>query len=293
MKSTQRNETLRSSARLYTFVAVGLAVLASLLGVIALTQSYDTNIGYYNTSSPLPTVLTVLCTASVVFFAVFATLRFRACPSAYAKKTPLAVQITAAATAAVALLLAITNLRAGSSLFVLLMGLATCLYFLLIATKKMTPALSLAFGFCTMLRCIVEITSSYADLLIPMNSPEKIWLHLAAIAGIFFLLLEIRFLVGTPYTAIFFFAAASATLLCATASLTLLAGSLTALFYGAPTKSDILFFVLLFCLAVYAGTRLVTLAYNPNPIETIETLETIEANETTEENKDIEEPEED
>jgi hypothetical protein len=96
-----------------------------------------------------------------------------------------------------------------------------------------------------------------------MNSPEKLWLHLAAVAGMFFLISELRALISKPYTATLFFAAASATLLCAVAGGTLLAGSLADLFYGAPTKSETVFFALFLSLAIYAGARLCTIAPCP------------------------------
>ncbi len=298
MKSTERTEAPRPAARLYSLIAVGLTLLAAILGVFSLTKNYDTSIGYYSHEAVLPIVLAVLCAASVIFFAVFAILRFRGHETAYAKKPSLAVRISASASAAVALLLAISDLRSGASMLSLFLGLGACLYFLLIATEKATPALSLAFGFCTILRMLVEVVRSYTDLLLPMNSPEKIWLHLAAVAGIFFLISEIRALVTKPYTATWFFASATATLLAGTASLTLLLGNLTHRFYGAPTKSAIVFAVLLLCFAVYTGARLFAVSSCPKPEETEEItepegIEAVEQKETeeTKETKETEETE--
>jgi len=290
MKSTERTDSLRPAARLYCFIAVGLTVLAALLGVLSLTKNYDTAIGYYSHGAVLPIVLAVLCAASVVFFAVFAILRFRGHEAAYAKKSSLAVRISAFASAAVALLLAISDLRSGASMLSLFLGLGACLYFLLIATEKATPALSLAFGFCTILRMLVEVVRSYTDLLLPMNSPEKIWLHLAAVAGMFYLISEIRALVAKPYTATWFFASATATLLAGTASLTLLLGNLTHRFYGTPTKSAIVFAALLLCFAVYTGSRLFAVSSCPKPEELSEPEE-MEATEP-EEPEEIKETEE-
>ena len=259
------SDSMRASVRIYLLATVGLTAIAAILGILSILLNYDIGIGYYSHHSVLPVVLTVLCTASVIFFAVFSIFRFRRGASAYAKVPTLAVRITAALAAAVALLLAIADLRSGASLLLLLIGFGTCLYFLLMASNKHTPALSLAFGFCAILRLTLEIARSYTNLLIPMNSPEKIWLHLSAAMGIFFLISELRALITKPYTATFFFAAASATLLCSTASLTILFGILSNRVYGAQTKSETLFAALTLCLALYAGARLFTVARNSRP----------------------------
>ena len=279
-------DSLRPSARLYRLVALGLTALASLLGVLALFLDYDTHIGYYSNGAILPIALAVVCVASVVFFAVFAILRFRGLPSAYAKKPSLAVRITAFASAALALYLAITDLHSGASIFVLLLGLGTCLYFLLMATEKATPALSLAFGFCTILRMVVEVVRSYTDLLIPMNSPEKIWLHLAAVAGIFFLISELRAIIAKPYTATYFFAAATATLLGTTSALILLLGNLTHRFYGTATRGSVIFALLFLAFSIYAGARFFAVVLCPTEAaeKQDELTEETEITEETEQN---------
>ena len=287
MKSTDHHDTLRASALLYTFIALGLSVLTAVLGIFSVMRCYDASIGYYARGAVLPIILTILCAASVIFFAVFAILRFRKRDVAYAKNPSLAVRITALASAAVALLLAITDLRSGASILSLLLGLGACLYFLLIATKNATPALSLAFGVCAIFRWILVIAASYRDVFLPMNSPEKTWLHLAAVAGIFFLISELRALISKPYTATWFFAAASATLLSATAAVTMLTGELSHRFYG---KTSLVFSVLLLCVAAYAGARLVSMALCPKPeeevIEPTEKIEEIEEPEATEETEE-------
>lgn len=284
-------DSLRPRARLYRLIAIGLTAIASILGVLALFLNYDSLIGYYSNGAILPIVLAIVCVASVVFFAVFAILRFRGFPSAYAKKTSLAVRIAAFASAALALLLAITDLRAGASIFVLLLGLGACLYFLLMATEKATPALSLAFGFCTILRLVVEVARSYTDFLIPMNSPEKLWLHLAAVAGMFFLISEMRAMIAKPYTATTLFASATATLLGTTSALTLLLGSLTHRFYGTATKSSVVFAALLLAFSIYAAARLFTVVLCPTEEEPEEISEP-EKNEITEESEESENIEE-
>ena len=280
-------DSVRPSARLYRLVAIGLTAIASILGVLALFLNYDSLIGYYSNGAIFSIALAVVCVASVVFFAVFAIFRFRGLPSAYAKKTSLAVRIAAFASAALALLLAITDLRSGASLLALLLGLGTCLYFLLMATEKATPALSLAFGFCTILRLVVEVARSYTDFLLPMNSPEKLWLHLAAVAGIFFLISEMRAMIAKPYTATTLFASATAMLLGTTSALTLLLGNLTHRFYGTATKGSTVFAALLLAFSIYAGTRLFTIVLCP----TEEEPEKITEPEVTEEVTESEETE--
>ena len=291
MKSTDHNDALRSMALLYTLIALGLTVLTAVLGALSVMLCYDSSIGYYARGAVLPTVLSVVCVASVVFFAVFAILRFRHRDVAYAKNPSLAVRITAIASALAALFLAITDLRSGASILSLLLGLGACLYFLLIATKNATPALSLAFGVCAIFRWIIAIAISYRDIFLPMNSPEKVWLHLAAVAGIFFLISELRALIAKPYTATWFFATASATLLSATAAVIMLAGKLANRFYS---DVSIVFATLFLFVAAYAGARLVSVALCPKPEELpeekeIEEIEEIEESETTEKTEETEE----
>ena len=285
MEQTNR---LRRTALIYTASAFALTLIAILLRALSLS-SYDASIGYFPSDALLPKISSIFSVAAIVLFAVVSLLKFRRQETAYQKKTPaLAVRISAGLCAIFSLLLGIRDLREGSTILCLLC-LGTCLYFLLVLSAKTTPALSLAFGFCAILRLLGELAISYRNFLVPMNSPEKLWLHFACVAGMLFLVSEIRALVTKPYAGIWFFSAATATLVLGTTSVALIASNLGNLFYEAPTDGALRFAVLLLTLAIYTGVRLVTVALCPCPEETEEAEETEEEIEAPEEPEPTEE----
>ena len=152
---------------------------------------------------------------------------------------------------------------------------------MLILSNKTTPALALVFGFCTILRMMLPLADSYMNLYLPMNSPEKLWLSTAVVAAIFFLVCEIRALVTKPYTATWFFSAATAVSVLWPSSLILILGSRDGVFYQPISMATLLFAVFLFTVALYAIIRLFTMAINPLPKEDAELPEETEPTEET------------
>jgi hypothetical protein len=73
------------------------------------------------------------------------------------------------------------------------------------------------------------------------------------------------------------------------ASIALIVGNLASRFYATPTHSALLTALLLLAIAIYAGTRLVTVALNPEPPVEEEAVEDIQESEENEENEKIEE----
>ena len=285
----QKNTPLRRSALIYTATSAGCSLLAIVLRLLSLILCYDASIGYFPKGAALPILSDLFGTASIVAFAVLSFLWFRKKEMSYAKSPSLAIKITAALAAVLSLLLGIYDLKASASVLDLLLCFGACLYFLLVLTGKTTPALSLVFGFCAILRLLGALADSYMDFLVPMNSPEKIWLYVGAVAGMFFLVCEIRALVTKPYTATWFFSAAAAMMIAASASIALIVGNLASRFYATPTHSALLTALLLLAIAIYAGARLVTVALNPEPPVEEEAVEEIQESEENEENEKIEE----
>lgn len=269
----EQKDTLRFTALIYTIIAFAAAMLATLLHIFSVLFFYEAEIGYFERGAVLPILAVIFSIASVIFFAVFAILRFRKKETAYEKATPPLVKLTSALCAALALVLGIYDLKAGSSVLGLLFCFGACLYFLLVLTSKTTPALSLLFGFCAILRLLTELAKSYVDFYLPMNSPEKLYLSTAIVAGIFFLVSEIRALVKKPYTATWFFSAASAVLVLYPSSLALCCGSNDTVFYHPTSKGALIFALLLLALANYALVRLFSVAIKPQPIEAPEVTE--------------------
>ena len=266
----------RASALIYTAVAFALTAINLVLQVLSLTLCYDASIGYFEPNAILPILSEVFPVASVVVLAVLAVLWLRKRDTAYPKTPNIAVKITSAIAAVISLLLGIHDLKVGASVVSLLLCFGACLYFLLVLTAKTTPVLALVFGFCLIFRLLSALSASYTDLFIPMNSPEKLWLYLGIVAAIFFLVSELRALVTKPYTALWCFSAASASLLTGASAIALIVGNRASLFYGAPTEDGLIVALLLLAIALYAGTRLFSMALTPTPIELDEKAETIE-----------------
>ncbi len=267
----------------YTVAAFASATISIILQMLSLAFFYDAEIGYFQNGAILPIIAALFSIASVLFFAVFSFLNFRKKEAAYPKTTHPAVKLASAICAALSLLLGITDLKSGASILGLLFCFGMCLYFLLVMTSKGTPALYLAFGFCAILRCLSALAASYVDFYLPMNSPEKLWLSTAVVAAMFFLVCEIRALVTKPYTAIWFFSAATAVAVLWPSSLILIQGSREGVFYQPITKSALIFAFFLFELGLYSIMRLFTMAINPLPKEAKEAPEVIE--ETVEESE--------
>ena len=265
----KNNVSLRRSALTYTALTLLLTVIALFLRLWTLVAYYDTSIGYFASGTLLPILSEALIIASVVAFAVLAILFFRKKETAYEKQPSLSVKIASAIVAALSLLLGVYDLKAGASVLALFFCLGACLYFLLVLTAKVTPVMALVFGFCVILRLLLVLAAAYTDFYVPMNSPEKVWLYVGIVAAMFFLVSEIRALVTKPYTATYLFSAASAVLVTSTSAIALIVGSRASIFYGESTDDAWLVALLLLAIAVYAGTRLVTVALNPLPTEEI------------------------
>ncbi|MBO5938611.1 MAG: hypothetical protein J6Q82_03835 [Clostridia bacterium] len=292
----EQNTPLRRTALFYTIIAFATAMISLVLQELSLIISYDTEIGYFESGAILPIITLVFGIASILFFALFSFLNFRKKEVAYPKATHPAVKLASAICAAISLLLGIYDLKAGSSVPELLFCFGACLYFLLILTSKTTPALSLVFGFCVILRLLTALAASYGNLFLPMNSPEKLWLSTAIVAAMFFLVSEIRALVTKPYTALWFFSAASAVSMLWPSSLILIQGSNEGVFYQPTDTGTMIFAFLLFAMSIYATMRLFTVAINPLPVEAPEVIddptEDIEKIEETEETEPTEESQE-
>ena len=185
---------------IYYLSAALLTVLCTALRVLALTLSFDRDIGYFTPHSALPIFLRVF---EIVALLWFFTLPFLMSKGALPAEKPAATLPHRAAAALVTLVLVLNvadwcRVNTGRGLYraVLILGIPLLLlaaaWFLLTAIGVARRDLFVTFGCFAVLAVAFLIAFTYFDNYTPMNAPHKTGLHLALVAFLFYILYRLR-----------------------------------------------------------------------------------------------------
>ena len=247
----------KSALRFPTLILMG-AVCAALLAVALRTVSllcfFDADIEYYQRDAIVP-MLSGIFTALVAVAAVGIGILTRSKGTLFeadGKAQTLAVRITSILCALLLLCYALLQVRAANasglsfsfgSILSLLSVLLSVLYFMM-NLRPQDPAVQVLLGFGVILFLVLTLTTSYFDVLVPMNAPNKIFLHLSCLSLTLFLTAEFRALFGTIRKTFYWVSASLALLLSATyaipALVACLAGAMPLSLYGGEFPTALL-----------------------------------------------------
>lgn len=259
--------SLRRMTLLYACVALGLTPILTVLRCLNFLFFFDADIGYYSRGAALPIISAVLGAVAILACGVGAILWFRKKPISYPAKPSLAVRIAAVIAALGFLVYTLTGLMPLSdgqsrSYLAVLCGLAAAVYFVLMACNRQKDSITVLTGFGAIVALVLALAGSYFNILVQMNAPDKLVFQLGCLAGMLFLVSEIRAIVSETRPALYLFATATGTILLGSASIP----SIIAYHMGLLPNTDSLGgYYMLLGLFVYVAVRLVTLCIRPQP----------------------------
>lgn len=189
--------------RLYWIGVAVLTLLTLILRALALTLTFDAEIGYF-TDRALPVVVHAL--EAITLIGCFAPLLLFGKEDLPVDRTPLSTvgRVAACITAicfvatAIYLLPNLTALPAPTILVLLAVAflIVGACYFLLQARGQASTAALCGYG--VIFAAVLLLSVTYFDRYTQMNAPHKVSLHLAMLSIMVCMLFEIRTLIGCP-----------------------------------------------------------------------------------------------
>ena len=260
MKLFDKNEASAKRLTLLSAIALGLALLATVGRIVCLSFFYD-RIGYFTRGALLPIALTLIYTLAIIFFAVAVFCNKYDAPSAkLSKASSLAALLPAVAffPLIVSGINAILSLPSGVKaplfdLLYLVLSVAASAYFLSLAFAKQPSSASIVLGVASILWAAFAWMGSYLDFYVPMNSPDKLFFHLACIASMLLVFSEVRAIYEIPRTKMYYFSFFTAIVCISTSAIPSLIASSGDVFASYSLANEDLVFTAIF---IYAAIRL-------------------------------------
>lgn len=254
--------------RIFLVGSVALTLLGIAFRIINLLFFYDDGIGYYSEEAMLPQMMNVFFVLSCVFFA-FGSLFFTdTSDSEFGTEKNLASRmISSLCIVALVAFLALSyvrslELRSDPTIFDLILfvsAVTSIVYFIFNLLRKLIIFQSLL-SIGTSVLLVYMIAYSYFDVYTPMNSPNKILLHLSCLSAMIFFISEARCMVGSAKKKLYVFSLCCSVFFAGTSSVCIiplyLAGKIT-------NYSYILFDLVMVAFFVYFVFRLIMLIKAP------------------------------
>ncbi len=245
---------LKSHKALISIAATATCLITAVLHTISMLSFCD-EWGYFVSGAILPIISCALVAFSVVAFAASAYLCSDKGEQIGAPKE--AVGYTSLLPALAMLFHTaglIPSVLADADIFsiaLLISALASGVFFVMIPFSKEYGSITALCGIGFIVWLGLSWMSSYNDLYIPMNSPEKLFFHFGCIGAALLTVAELRAMFGISKPALFRFSLWSAQLLLLTAALP------TAVKFILENAKTSMFseHLVLLCLAVYAISR--------------------------------------
>ena len=280
--------------KLYLYASLSLIALCVIFGTLSYLFSFDSSIGYFDTSA-LSVIFFILCALTVIgalaaFFIIPRNTIDGASPNA------LPAVLSAMPLCAICLALGIffgaagiLNQRGsffadyfptyiGSNKYLLLAGgillLISAIYFALLGSDRArTSELRALPGFAVPMACVLLVAITYFDLFVPMNSPTKMGFHFSMLAFAAFSVCELRVPLKKTCPRAYLSLGVITALCSATASIPQIAA-----FLGNKTTEPIapLYALLSLCVFVYTTARLCVFANSQSLVEKESAKETSE-----------------
>lgn len=276
----------KKAALSYLIGTLAVSALLTALRCINLFFFFDSDIGYHTSGAILPTLCSVLLILSIVSFAAVSIFLFRKQSFQYKEKATPSVRILGGLCAIAFLCLSCVDAMQSGSIFAILFGIGSAVYFLTVAINYSQPLLRVLTGLCAILRVAMALASSYFNIYVQMNAPEKLFFLLGCIGGMLFLVCELRATVSSARPILYRLSAACGILLSAVASIPSILGSFADLL---ESDGELPARAVLFFLCLYMVARLFEITIQPAVEKATEETESTEETEATEETKEAEE----
>lgn len=275
MKNILSQEKSARFFKIFRITALCGIAVATVLRVLSLLLFYDSEIGYYQRGSVIPTVFTVALTVLALACLVACVILGKSSPAPekYTLSSKCASVFVALAFAVSAISSAISLIElsgyyfegSSSILFLSLAALTViapalaCAYFVLYAFGKLSPSFSLAGGILALVYVVILLADSYFDIYVQMNAPEKLSTHLCCVCALLLILNEMRVMCGAERKAFYLFSVSfSAIALNACALPTIIASFAGVLTDGMITPPHPSAYVFL-ALGIFSTVRLIML----------------------------------
>ena len=246
--------------KLFALTTLALSLCGAVLLTLCYLTAYDSAIGYFKKDAILPiltTALALLFTAGILGDAI---LLHRKSDAPLAVADPLWHRVVSALVGVGFLAVTLVDMMAEAPLLTLLAGLLSGAHFLLRALKPKSYLPLTLTGIGVIARLTLAIGQLYFNGAITMNAPVKVYLQLGCVAGMCFLLRDVKATVNPIRSFLTPMALGLGTFLLTLASLpTLVAESL-----GRMDSLDVSPVpLLLLLLWLYALSRMLTLFVTP------------------------------
>lgn len=205
--------TFSSKLKVYGYSAIALSISAVVLYIISYFCFFDDYIGYFSSSSFIPTIAGILLAVSCVWFLTLFVFIPKNQLKAGAVGYSTASRSVAAALAFGFIAFVIVRVFLPDLLLsgahptsatiqniTNIFALVAALYFIFIAAGKSDrPIIQLFLGFAVILWAALSILEAYTNNFVTMNSPFKLLLIISMMSVMLFLLYELRSIAGCAY----------------------------------------------------------------------------------------------
>ena len=271
----------RKYKNIFIISSIAAAIIATVLRTVGILFFYEKETAYFEKDAALPIVLWAFIALSLVVFAVCSVFTINrkeeiSSPSKYAKYAavlPAAAMLVFIVKKVEELAPAYENYLNGFKMpFIyscgILIAAAFCiLFFLAFAFMKTDSSVVLFSSVAFFAWGIFDWITSYIEFMTPINSPDKLFFHLACISIILFMISELRAIHGFAKPKFYYFSLAASILTLSVSSIPCVIGAFTESF-----KNDLLFAgnIVMLTLLAFVITRAVTLILQKEPEKKIE-----------------------
>ena len=281
MKNIISEEKSARFFKIFRITVLCAVAIATVLRALSLFLFYDAEIGYYKLGSVIPIVSNVFLAVIALFIAVSCVLLGKNAPRAekYTLSSKCSAVFVALAFAVVAIS-SVTSLFLFSEYFLIestdnlafiitaitvIAPLIACAYFVLYALGHLSPSFSLAGGIFALIYFVIILATSYFDIYVQMNAPEKISLHLCCICALILILNEMRSMCKSERKAFYLFSVSFSAIALNACALPTIIASFAGVFTGGaitpPEPSAYVFFAL----GIFSVVRLIMLEPKSEP----------------------------
>ncbi len=222
----------KRSLLIYQILTLALTLLCVGVRVFDLFFFFDKEINYYKDGF-LPGLEVGLLIGGLVLLLALSFLWLRPIPMDFPATPKKATRLVSLLSALCALVFLFLMTKDGGELSLiptgtseltvratLVLSLLVGAYFLLAAGNlKTAPWVLLLVGILSILWFLAALASSYFDITVQMNAPDKVFFLFACFSGMFYVAEELRMLLGEPRPARYAFSAGLSVLLCGLSSI--------------------------------------------------------------------------
>ena len=275
MKNILSEEKSVRFFKIFKTIMLCSVLVATVLRALSLFLFYDAEIGYYQHGSVVPVAHNAFLAILALFAVVSCVLigKNAPLPEKYTLSSKCSSVFVALAFAVVTIATAIssyefvtiyaevnmTTLALLVNLLIIVTPIVACVYFVLYALGKCSPAISLVCGIFTIIYFVIILANAYFDVYVTMNAPEKLSTHLSCICALLLILNEMRVMCGAEKKAFYLFSVSFSAIALNACALPTIIASFAGVFTGGvitpPDPSAYVFFAL----GIFSVVRLIML----------------------------------